>query len=163
MKTILIKILVALTILSLSWINYVWSTYAATEPSKTGSGIKVTVTEKIPWVWCEKITNTKDKDWNVIKWEAKEWETQMYECTVEKGFGSITTMLGKIIKYFTYIAALAWVLYIVINGILYSMWWVNDSFKTESKERIITTLKWLIILMLSWIILNAVAPWIYTG
>lgn len=157
MKTILVKILVAFSIISLYWINYIWNTYAV-EPAPstwttTGSGISVTVTEKIPGANCTELKEDS-KDPTKITW---------YECRVEKGFGSVTKMLWKIIKYFTYIAALAWVLYIVINGILYSMWWADDSFKTESKKRIITTLVWLIILMLSWVILNAIAPWIYTG
>ncbi len=145
-KTLIIKILILLSLISFSGINFIWNTYATDEESKW---IKVTVTEKIPWANCEE------------KWKAEDGETQMYECTVKKWFWSVIEMLWKIIKYFTYIAALAWVLFIVVNGIMYSMWWADDSFKTESKKRIIATLIWLAVLMLSWVILNAIAPWIY--
>jgi hypothetical protein len=49
-------------------------------------------------------------------------------------------VVGAIIKYFTYLASLAAVLFIVINGILYSMAGINDGLKTGAKERIIKTL-----------------------
>ena len=65
------------------------------------------------------------------------------------------------IKYFTYIASLAAVLFIVINGLLYSMAGINDGLKTGAKERIMKTLIGLIILLLSGVILNAIAPWVY--
>ena len=58
-------------------------------------------------------------------------------------------LFGSIIKYFTYIAALSCVLFIVINGILYSMAGINDSLKTGAKERIMKTLMGLVLLMLS--------------
>lgn len=149
MKSILIKILLVLSILSFSWANFIWNTYATWE--STGSGIKVKVTEKIPGANCSPLKEDK-KNEELITW---------YECTVAKGFSSVTIMMWNIIKYFTFIAALGWVLFIVINGILYSMWGADDSFKTESKKRIIWTLIWLIVLMLSWVILNVIAPWIY--
>jgi hypothetical protein len=154
MKSILIKLLLVFSLVSLSWINYISNTFA--EGEKTGSGIQVRVTEKIPGANCN---IPKDKDGN--EEVAKEWETQIYICTVAKGFASVTEMMWKIIKYFTYIAALWWVLFIIINGILYSMWWIDQSLKDESKKRITWTLIWLVLLMLSWVILNLVAPWIY--
>ena len=149
MKNLLIKIILALYILSFSWIWYMWNTYAAWD------WIEVIVTEKVPWANCEKI----DAKWE--PWEAAEWETQMYKCMVAKGFSSVTKMMWLIIKYFTYIAALGWVLFIVINGILYSMGWAEPSMKDEAKKRIMWTITWLVILLLSWVILNMVAPWIY--
>lgn len=141
MKNLLIKVLLALYILSFSWIGYMWNTYAEWD------WIEVRVTEKVPWANCE-------EDWKI-------WETQMYKCNVAKGFTSVTKMMWLIIKYFTYIAALGWVLFIVINGILYSMWWAEPSMKDEAKKRIMWTITWLIILLLSWVILNMIAPWIY--
>jgi hypothetical protein len=113
----------------------------------TGSWITVTVTEFIPGAWC---------------WEGK-WEpgNLKYECTVEPWFWSITAMMWEIIKYFTYIAALWAVLFIVINGILYSMSGMDAGMKDEAKKRISKPLIWLIVLLLSWVILNIIAPWVY--
>jgi hypothetical protein len=151
MKNIIIKILLVLSILSFSGLNGIWSTYAAT-------WITVTVTEKIPGAWCDKI----NAEWNIDKnYKPKKWETQMYECTVEKWFWSVIKMMWNIIKYFTYIASLGAVLFIVVNGILYSMWWAEPSLKDEAKKRITATLIWLVLLFLSWIVLNMIAPWIY--
>jgi hypothetical protein len=70
-------------------------------------------------------------------------------------------MLWNILQYFTYIAALVWVLFIVYNGILYSMWGLDESFKTEAKKRIIWTLLGLVLLFLAWPLLQLIAPWIY--
>ena len=85
------------------------------------------------------------------------WNT----CSVPRWFWAITKMMWEIIKYFTFIAWLGAVLFIVINGILYSMSGMDDSMKTKAKERITKTLMWLILLLLSWVILNIIAPWIY--
>jgi len=38
---------------------------------------------------------------------------------------------------------------------------LDDSLKSSAKERIVKTLIGLVILMLSGVILNAIAPWIY--
>lgn len=84
------------------------------------------------------------------------------ECKIPKGFTWVTLMMWSIIKYFTLIASLWAVLFIVINGILYSTAWVNDSAKTDAKNRIVKTLTGLILLLLSWLLLNIIAPWIYT-
>lgn len=107
--------------------------------------ISIEVTEKIPGANCTKA-------WDGI-----------YNCDPGKGFESVTNVLWEMIKFFTYIAALSAVLYIVINGILYSMAWINDGLKWAAKDRIVKTLSWLVILLLAWVILNAIAPWIYTG
>jgi hypothetical protein len=108
--------------------------------------ISIEVTEPIPGAWC-------------VKWWAD--DSELYTCYVQNGFSGVTSVIGAMIKYFTYIASLAAVLFIVINGILYSMAGINDSLKSGAKERITKTLIWLIILMMSWLILNAVAPWVY--
>jgi len=137
MKNILIKILIALSIISFSGINFIWNSYA--------EGIRTYISIDLSSMLSEEC------------WE----ENWKFYCDVPKWFTLVTLLMWKIIKYFTYIAALAWVLFIVVNWILYSMWWADESFKTESKKRIIWTLVWLAVLMLSWVILNAVAPWIY--
>lgn len=91
----------------------------------------------------------------------EEWKRWIYSCNVPKWFTGVMNMAGEMIRYFTYITALACVLFIVINGVLYSMAWINDSLKTWAKDRITKTLIGLVILMLSWVILNVLAPWIY--
>jgi len=109
--------------------------------------VTVEVTEPVPWAWCSS---------SLEAW--KEW---IYSCNVPRWFTGVMNMAGEMIRYFTYITALACVLFIVINGVLYSMAGINDSLKTGAKERITKTLIGLVILMLSWVILNALAPWIY--
>jgi len=106
--------------------------------------IEVKTTAKVPGAWC----SGPDGD-------------GVYTCRVGKWFTPVMLMVGQMIKYFTYIVALAAVLFIVINWVLYSMAWINDSLKTWAKDRITKTLIGLIILLLSWVILNAIAPWIY--
>ncbi len=139
MKKIIIKILLFISILSFFNVNIVWNTYA--------EGIKVKVTEKVPWANCgEKLP---ESEW----W----W----YECTVAKWFWSVIIMLWNIIKYFTFIASLWGVLFIIVNGIMYSMWWIDEWIKSDAKKRIVWTLIWLALLFLSWVILNLIAPWIY--
>jgi len=103
----------------------------------------IDVTEKIPGANCT-------KTWDGI-----------YTCNPWRGFDGVLWVVGAMIKYFTYIASLAAVLFIVINGLLYSMAWINDGLKTGAKERIMKTLMGLIILLLSGVILNAIAPWVY--
>jgi hypothetical protein len=69
-------------------------------------------------------------------------------------------MIWNIIKYFTYLVWLWAVLWLVINWINYSMSWLSD-WKESAKKAIIQTIKWIVLLLLSWVILNMVAPWIY--
>lgn len=139
MKKTITKILLLLTIFSLFWLNFLSNTHAADK-------IKVTVTEKIPWAWC---------------WEIKPDKT--YDCEIEPWFWTVVSMMGSIIKYFTFIAALWGVLFIVYNGIMYSMGWMEVSLKDEAKKKIIKTLIWLMVLFLAWVILNLVAPWVYVA
>lgn len=106
------------------------------------NAVSVEVTEAIPWANCS-------GGWGE------------YTCNVGTWFSTISQMMGGIIKYFTFIAALGWVLFIVINGILYSMSWMDQSLKDGAKKRIIQTLLGLLLLMLSGVILNAIAPWVY--
>lgn len=86
----------------------------------------------------------------------------VYQCRVGQGFTPVMLMVGRIIRYFTYIVALSAVLFIVINGILYSMAGIDQGLKDWAKKRITQTLLGLVVLLLSGVILNAVAPWIYT-
>lgn len=116
--------------------------------------VKVRTTEKIPWVKCDPVTyDSWTNSWKIVP--------NLYDCNVDKWATQIVKMLWDIIKYFTYIAALAWVLFIVYNGILYSMWWLDQSLKDDAKKRIWATLIWLVLLLLSWPILQMIAPWIY--
>ena len=110
--------------------------------------VQIEVTEKIPWAWCV------DDD------DGKEW---IYDCNIGSWFSSVTIIIGNIIKYFTYITALAAVLFIVINWILYSMSGIDAGMKDSAKKRIIQTLLGLVVLLLAGTILNAIAPWIYTA
>lgn len=111
--------------------------------------ITTIVPEKVPWAICS--VNEPNDDWS----------PKNYKCTVEKWFWSVITMLWNIIKYFTYIASLWAILFIVFNWIMYSMSWIEQSMKDDAKKRIIWTIVWLILLLLSWVILNTIAPWIY--
>ena len=135
MKKNIIKILLLLSLCTF-WVFFM--------PIYSTNAVEVTVTEWVPW--CTGSTVTTDGT---------------YKCNVEKWFGSITRILWEIIKYATFIAWLGAVLFIVINGILYSMSWLNTGLKDEAKKRITKTLLWLVVLMLSWLILNMIAPWIY--
>lgn len=101
--------------------------------------ISVKVSEKIPWAAC-----SKDGKW--------------YKCSIAPWMNTVQLVIGQIIKWFTAIAALAWVLFIVINWILLSMhWWEKEKIKWRIKDWI----TWLILLLLSWVILSIIAPWVY--
>lgn len=154
MKKIIIKTLLILSITWLISFGFVQSSYAADWDSWSDS-ITVTVTEKIPWANCtpEEGKPVKNDAWEEI------WRT--YDCKVGKGFSSVVEMMWAIIKYFTFLAGLGWVLYIVINGIMYSMGGMDQSMKDESKKRVQKTIIWLVLLFLSWVLLNIIAPWIY--
>lgn len=109
--------------------------------SSSSEWIQVHVTEKIPGADC---------DWS-------DWD---YTCTVQPGFKTVMQLMWWIIKYFTYLSALWWVLFIVINGLMLSMWSMGWN-KDEIKKKITMTIGGLILLLLSGLILNAIAPWIY--
>jgi hypothetical protein len=89
------------------------------------------------------------------------WVCTWKSCTVTSWSDAISWILWWIIKYTTFIVWLLAVLFIVINWIMYSMWGMDQSMKEESKKRIIKTLIWIIILLMSGTILNILAPWIY--
>lgn len=93
---------------------------------------------------------------------AVEKEGILYKCTIDTWFASLQTSIWKIITYFTFITWLAWVLYIIINGIMLSMAWLDQNLEKQSKDNIKKALIWLILLLLSWAILNFIAPWVYS-
>ncbi|MDD3145196.1 MAG: hypothetical protein PHV23_03725 [Candidatus Gracilibacteria bacterium] len=144
------KIFIILFLIS-SFLFQIDNSFAA-----SGDSVKVRVTEKIPGVTCKEVT---DKNGDIIK--AEDGAPALYDCEVEKGATQIVKMLGNIIKYFTYIASLVGVLFIVYNGILYSMGGADPSLKDDAKKRIIGTLIGLILLLLSGPILKLIAPWIF--
>lgn len=105
--------------------------------------IIIYTTAKIPWASCR-----QDGD-------------NIYKCEITPWFNSVLETLWWIIKWFTAIAAITWVLFIVINGILLSMWWMDTWAKEEVKKRISKAIIWLILLLTSWYILHIIAPWVY--
>ncbi|NDK07706.1 hypothetical protein EOM39_00495 [Candidatus Gracilibacteria bacterium] len=84
-----------------------------------------------------------------------------YECSITTGFSSVKEGLGQIVKYLTFMTGLAGVLYIIINGIMLSMAGLDQNMEKSAKDNIKKTLIGLIILLLSGLILNFIAPWIY--
>ena len=135
MKKIIIKILIAFTIFWFFWIFQ--NTYAEWK-------IVVEVTEKIPWVACNKNP-----------------ETWLYSCESERWFWAIMLAMWWILKYFTFLAWIFAVLSLVVGWIMYSMWWANESMKNSAKDYIQKSLFGLILLLLSWTILYMIAPWVY--
>ena len=130
---IITRIYLFLSIIALTFIPVFWAWSAS-----------VTVTTPVPWVSC---------------WTANDkWEV---ECMVPTGFAGVQGIFATMIKYFTYIAILWSVLFIIINGIMYSMAGLNDGLKATAKDRITKTLIGLVLLLLSWFILNTLAPWVY--
>ena len=92
---------------------------------------------------------------DIIEW--CHWKT----CDIDNWSSAIKNILWWIIKYATFLVWLIAVLFIVVNWIMYSMWGMDQSMKEESKKRIVKTLIWIIVLLMSWTILNLIAPWIY--
>ena len=135
---IFLCIILTLTMIWIIWIQSVaWS-----------DDNMIQVTEKIPWVECKKSKESKP-------------DFLLYDCKVEKGFWWVIKAFWGIIKYFTFLAGLASVLTLVIGWIMYSMWWADEGMKTKAKDLITQSLLWLVVLLLSWSILYAVAPWVY--
>ena len=149
MKKIIIFVLCFLSIIfyfNYTYAEWTWST----------KWIKIVVTEKIPWANCSPV---KNKKWEVVK--DSSWYVAKYECEIKKWFGSVVQMMWSIIKYFTYTALLSAVLLLVVGWIMYSMAWADPSAKDKAKEKVIWAIIWIIVLLLSWVILNILAPWIY--
>jgi hypothetical protein len=115
----------------------------------------VPVSVNLPWTNCT-ADNVETKSSN-----GQTWSITIYNCEVQKWSQWFFTALAFVINYFTFIVSLCGVLFIVYNWILYSMWWADDSLKTESKKRIVATLIGLVLFFLAWPILKLIAPWIY--
>lgn len=149
MKKIILLLIITFWILSYSSVSA--ETNTGNDPKWK---VKVTVSEKIPGLKCpDSLTKGKLKKWQGTQ--------KYYDCEVHKWAKSLGIMLGKIIKYFTFIAGLVWVLFIVVSGIMYSMWGIDQAMKDKAKERIGMVLIWMMLLLMSGIILNLIAPWIY--
>lgn len=99
--------------------------------------------------------------WSSCEAIVQEGLTTGYNCSVPKTMSWILGMLGQIIKYFTFITLLVWVLFLVIWGIMYSMSWIDDELKSNAKKMITKIISWLILLLLSWYILQFLAPWFF--
>lgn len=137
------KKILSIIILSILCFLSIWITNADEKPTQ----IEITVTEKVPWAECTQTTEQKEK-----------WR---WTCKVEPWIKSVQSLLWRMIKYFAAIWALAWVLFIVINWIMLSMWWMDSSLKDKAKKNITWAIIWLILLLLSWVILKMIAPWVY--
>lgn len=139
-------------------ISIIWlSLFSVSNTFAEGTTIKVSVpidfSSVFNWSWVTCLSEwTSDSSWT-------KWPT--HYCEVPKGTTWFQVVMAWIIKFFVFIASLSWVLFIVLNWIMYSMAWMNDSFKTEAKDRITKTLIWIILLLMSWVILNILAPWVY--
>lgn len=109
--------------------------------------------EKLPWVRCEEI-ETANKDWkNVIK---------QYKCYLKTSSSSIISIFWSVIKWFSYIAWLIGVVFLVYGWILYSLSGISWDLNTKAKEKITQVLIWIVFLLLTWTILVLIAPWVYS-
>lgn len=118
--------------------------------SATGT-YSVEVSEKVYGANCTKLVAKEGSNSGVVT----------YRCDIEPGMGTFMKMMSGIIKFLTALGALAWVLFIVINGIQLSMWWLDSSAKEDAKKWIGKAISGLIFLLLSGVILSMIAPWIY--
>jgi hypothetical protein len=148
MKKILSIFIICIWLFATFWIS---TTYAKDE----NKVIKVTTSEKVPWANCKCVAEEKDSNGNCT------WNVHKYECDVATGFWGFLWFMKGALKYITFITGLVGVLYIVVNGILYSMWGIDPSMMDTAKKRIIWTLLGLILLLLSGPLLNLIAPWVY--
>jgi lysylphosphatidylglycerol synthetase-like protein (DUF2156 family) len=122
--------------------------------------LKIILTTLILFTWFYLTTHAVELEtWVSFEWiiDWCTWNT----CEVNSWTETIKNILWWIIKYTTFIVGLLAVLFVVVNGIMYSMGWMDQSMKEESKKRIMKTLVWIIVLLMSWTILNIIAPWIY--
>jgi hypothetical protein len=142
MKNIFKKLSV-LWIILFSWLLY----------SSDVNAIKVSVTQDLSAIWLPCSAVSKETQWQ------SQWTG--YECEIGTGFWAVTGIFQWLLKYVTFIAALWAVLFIVINGILYSMAGLDEHLKSDAKHKIWMMLGWILLLLLSWVVLNIIAPWVY--
>jgi len=138
------KIIIKIFIILFVILNNIFFTYADTS-SWTLHTTTIEIVERVPWRNCSEKPN----------------ENWYYECKIEAWFSSVNSVVWKMIKYITLLTLLRAILFIVISWIMMSMAWADSSLKDESKKRIVQWIIWLILVLLSWIILNIIAPWIY--
>lgn len=140
----LLKIFITLNIIFFWSIWLIYADENGTTSTWWDGTSKVVVTEKIPWMDCKWVDN-------------QPIESRKYTCTVEWWFGSVMKMLAGFIKYITFLAALGWVLMLVVSWMRLSIEWKKDEAKKMVKNVIIA----LLVIFLMWFILNTVAPWVY--
>ncbi len=157
MKNILkiIFLLSTLFITSLAFATSTSTDYCSSDEAKKIEGSCIYLSTKVPWAVCVWVDSSKKTLKDTLITPTYYW------CIVPKWMNWVMTFFGQLIKYFTFIATLAGVLYIVVNGILLSTSWFGWSSKDEVKKRISKTITWLIILLTSWFILATLFPWIY--
>ena len=109
--------------------------------------VKVKVWTKVPWASCAPVVEN--------------WMIRHYECNDPKKTRWVIKMIWNIISYFTFITLVTWVLFIVVNWILYSMGWLDQQLKEDAKKRITWTLAWIILLFSVWYILQILVPSVY--
>jgi hypothetical protein len=148
MKKILSIFIICFWLFSTVWVS---NTYANDE----NKVIKVSTSEKVPWANCE--CSVKGQEWE----KNCTWDVHKYQCNVKTWFGGFLGFMKDALKYITFITWLVGVLYIVVNGILYSTWGIDPSMMDTAKKRIIWTLLGLVLLLLSGPLLTLIAPWIY--
>lgn len=107
--------------------------------------VKVITNSEMPWVYCVPEEGKKNR----------------YTCYVPKDSTALIWTFWWIIKYFAFLTGIFWVLFIVINWIMYSMGWLDQELKETAKKRIIQTIFWLVILFSSGYILQTLAPWFF--
>lgn len=131
----------------------------------------VFASESTDWDEMVKVKISSDFSIFLPKSENGEWgycskeqngDTVAYYCMVPKWVSGIEIIMGNMIRFFTYIASLAAVLFLVIGGIMYSMAWLDQWAKDNAKKMIVMVLSWLVLLLLSGVVLRALAPWVYT-
>lgn len=148
MKKILFSCLIALSLLAIPNLGFAKSL------------ITVKTSENLSQLWIPcKADKKPESEANTTTPESSK-QTTYYECQVEPGMGAIQIMLGTTIQYATFLIGLVGVLFIVINGMMYS---IGGDDKSGAKDRIMKSVFGLILLLLSWVLLNAIAPWIYGG
>jgi hypothetical protein len=129
--------------LILSWLVYF----------SQANAIKVAVTQDLSAIGLPCSAVSKE-----IQWQTK---ISWYECEIGTWFWAVTGIFQWLLKYVTFIAALWAVLFIVVNGILYSMAGLDEHLKSDAKQKIWMMLGGIILLLLSWVVLNIIAPWVY--
>lgn len=118
--------------------------------------IEVKVSTPLPLGSCS--GSAFNSAWKTCDPNSESW--CFYKCNVEPGFQSVSWLLWELIKFATFLAALASVLFIVFAGIRYTMSGTSGD-SDEAKKKIQEVAVGLVLLFLSGYILYFIAPWIY--